>query len=195
MAEPRRICAHFAAVERAEARRLEAEVDVLGDRPIRQKAQLLVDDADPRPAGGDRMGERDVAPVEADAPGVGGIDPAEDFYESRLAGAVLAAKRVNLATRAAEADVVERPHPGECLDDVEHLERERLIRHGGVSLCSADAPVRLSSNKRSKAAARLRAGFSPPLGAASTVSLCFSVPAGALAHRYAIEGALPIPLT
>src|SRR6185437_11016955 len=67
--------------------------------------------------------------VEPQASAVGPIDAAENLDQGRLAGAVLAAQRMDLAARAGEADPIERPHAGKALADREHFESERRLRH------------------------------------------------------------------
>ena len=124
-----RLVAHRPPVEDAETGGLDAEKDVLRDRALRQQAQLLMDDADPGAARGDRVRKCDLPPVEPDGSAVGPIDAAEDLDQRRFSRAVLAAQRMNLAARAAEADVVERLHARKRLGDVEHLERERRLLH------------------------------------------------------------------
>jgi hypothetical protein len=96
---------------------------------MRQEAQLLMDDAD---AGAPRChGVRkfDLMAVEQNPAAIRPIGAAKDFDQRRLSRAILAAERMNLAARAAEAHIVQRPHAGETLADVQHLEGERRALH------------------------------------------------------------------
>ena len=123
------LVAHGPPVEDAETGRLDAEKDVLRHRALRQQAQLLMDDADPGAARDDRVRKCDLPPIEPDGSAIGPIDAAEDLDQRRFSGAVLAAQRMNLAARAAEADGVKRLHAWKGLGDVEHFERERRLLH------------------------------------------------------------------
>ena len=68
--EPRRreqtlcVVAHLAPIQHAVARRLDAEKDVLRDAPMRQEAQLLMDDADAGAARRDGVRKFDLLTVE-----------------------------------------------------------------------------------------------------------------------------------
>src|SRR5271168_147082 len=104
----RRSEAHGAAVQASPSRRLQAEKDILGDGPIAQQAQFLMDDAD---TGGARVGrarKTPLGPADQDGAGVRPVDAAQHLDESRFARAVLAANRVNFAGRAIEAHALER---------------------------------------------------------------------------------------
>ena len=64
-----------------------------------------------------------------DLPVIGpvGVDPGEHLHQRRLAGAVLAAHRVDLTAPDLEVDVVQRLDPGELLGDRPH--REDRVLH------------------------------------------------------------------
>src|SRR6202034_560924 len=99
-------CLHSRAIEDAQACRLDAEIDVLRDRPLRQETQFLVNDADtgaPRRRG---VREGDLPPVDPDVSTVRLINAAEDLDQRRLSGAVLPAKGMNLAGGTIEAHAV-----------------------------------------------------------------------------------------
>ena len=96
------------------ARRV-AEEDVLGHGQLGEQQQLLEHGGD---AGGLRLlraAEVDLAPVDADRARVRPVDAGDDLDQRRLAGAVLAQQRMDLAGTDVEADVVQRPHAGERL--------------------------------------------------------------------------------
>ncbi len=118
----RRARLHGGPVEHAAAHRLEPEIDVLGDRTVRQQAQFLVDDADTGAARVDGMGEGHRAAADPERPRVGAVDPAEDLHQRRFAGAVLAADRVNFAGPTIEAHRLQRSHAREALRDLDHFE-------------------------------------------------------------------------
>ena len=129
---------HAAPVDHpAPAAQLLAEVDVLGHRQVRGERQLLVDDRDAVPLGGDRVAaDLDRLAVDQDlAARIGLVGAGEDLHQGRLAGAVLAHERLHLAAPGLELDVVERLHAGERLGDVAHLQR----RHAALRCRPEDA--------------------------------------------------------
>ena len=65
----------------------------------------------------------DRRPVEQDLALVGRGEPVEDVHQGRLAGAVLAEQRVDLARRHIEVDVVVGEDTRIALRDAPHLER------------------------------------------------------------------------
>ena len=92
-----RACAvHRPPVEEAEAARLAAEKNVLGDGAVRHQVDLLVDGADAGALGGMRRPEVDRLPIEDHLAAVAPVRPGQDADEGALAGAVLADKGVNL---------------------------------------------------------------------------------------------------
>jgi hypothetical protein len=119
--------AQRAFVEQAEAVGLAAQVDVLGDAAVRQQVELLVDHADAGALGVQRVREGDPAAEERDLALVRLVGAPEDLHQRRLAGAVLAHERVDLADAAGEVDAGDGGHGAEALDDAAHLER-RLAR-------------------------------------------------------------------
>ena len=95
-----------------------AEVDVLRHGHRRHEAEVLVHHPD---AGRDRLGggvELADRTVDLDVAGVGTVDAREHVAERRLAGAVLAEQRVDLAAAQVEVDVAKRDDPVEALRDV-----------------------------------------------------------------------------
>ena len=124
----RRLALHRAAVDDAARGRLAAEEHVLGHRAVGQQVELLVDDPD---AGGlrrVRVAERDLLAVDADRPVVGRVDAGEHLHQRRLAGAVLADDRVDLAGAQVEVDAVQHLDADEALADARHLEQRRAAR-------------------------------------------------------------------
>ena len=92
----RGIGVHLPAIEesqRAAARRLASEEHVARDVQRVDQLALLVDDPDAEPGGIDRSVHFDRCTVDANLARVGTMDPGQDLYQSRLAGAVLADQR------------------------------------------------------------------------------------------------------
>jgi hypothetical protein len=110
------------------------EEDVLGDRELVEEHGLLVDGGDAGPRGGVGGREGDRSAVERHGALVGLVDAGQDLDDGRLAGAILADERGDLARVEPERDAVERLHAGEALGDA--VEREDRLRRGG-----ADGPA------------------------------------------------------
>ena len=112
-----------------------AQEDVLGHAQIGEQQQFLEHRGD---AGGLRLlrsGEVDLVPIDADRARIRAIDARDDLDQRRLAGAVLAEQRVDLAGMDVEADVVKRPHAGERLAQALDLEyRPIRFRARGAGL-------------------------------------------------------------
>ncbi len=124
---------HRAVVDERSPRWLAAEKDVLGDRPLGEEVELLVDDAHPpllRLAG---VAEADLFAVEEDRPRVGLIGADEDLHQGALAGAVLADDGMDLTGHDVEIDRIEDRHAEEALGDAAHL-KQRHARLGAVGL-------------------------------------------------------------
>ena len=103
-------------------RRLLGEDDVLGHRHHRDQHEVLVHHPDPaldRVLGGR---ERRLLPVQQDLAGVRVVQAVEDVHQRRLAGAVLAEQRVDLAAPELKVDVVVREDARELLGDPAELE-------------------------------------------------------------------------
>lgn len=119
---------HRGAVDRAPAAvaaaQLAADMDVLRDAQVRREAELLIDHRDARFARGERPVDRDRPAVDQDlATGIGLIRARQDLHERRLARAVLAHQRMDLARVDGEAHAGERAHGRERLADAAHLEQ------------------------------------------------------------------------
>ena len=120
------LVAHGAPVDPARpgARRV-AEEDVLGDGELGKQQQLLIDRRDAGALGVVGRGEAGLAAVDQDRARVGLVDARTDLDQRRLAGAVLAEQRMDLAGVHVERDAGERAHARERLLDVAHLEERR----------------------------------------------------------------------
>ena len=99
-------------------RQVMTEEDVLRRGQIGADGNLLMDDADPGGAGGERVGKRDLLPLEADRALVGREDSAADADQCRLPGAVLADQGVNFAAAARRSSRPAGRAPPEALADV-----------------------------------------------------------------------------
>ncbi len=98
---------HLPVVESEPAPDLAAEKHVLGDRQIRRQHDLLVDQHDAAPLGVDRTFQFDRRAVELDDAAGRREVAAEDLHQGRLAGAVLADDRVDLAGADADRHVAQ----------------------------------------------------------------------------------------
>src|SRR5271154_2382241 len=88
-----------------------------------------MDNADAGTARCNGVRKLDLMAIEHYPTAIGLIGAAKDFDQGRLSSAVLAAERMDLAARAAETHIVQRPHAGEGLADVQHLQGERRALH------------------------------------------------------------------
>ena len=95
--------------------RLAPEHEVGCDRERFDKAEVLVDDRDPRFPRFCGAAEGDRPAFDFDRASVEAVDAAEDLDERRLAGAVLPEQRMNLARPHLKADAAQRPHAAEGL--------------------------------------------------------------------------------
>ena len=66
--------------------------------------------------------------VDGDRALVGTLHPVQDLHQGRLAGAVLADDRVDLAAGDPQVDVAVGDDAGESFGDADQLDRERLVR-------------------------------------------------------------------
>ena len=117
-------------VEQAEAALLAAEEDVLGHRAVGHQVDLLVDRADAGRLRLLRRGELDGLAVEQDLAGILPVIAGQDLDQGRLAGAVLADQRMNLARLDLERGRAQRRDAGEALVDAVHGEKRRHGRSG-----------------------------------------------------------------
>ena len=78
----------------------------------------------------------DRTPREQDLAGIGLVHAGKDLDQRRLAGAVLAEKRMDLAAADVEIDVVERPRRGEPLDEALDDEERLLAFVTGMAIGS-----------------------------------------------------------
>ena len=92
---------------------------------------MLVDHADPLRDGVRRRRDGDWLAAEQDLALVGRDQAVQDVHQRRLAGAVLAKERVDLASTHVEVDVVVRDHAGEAFGHAAHLQRRRTGRRLG----------------------------------------------------------------
>src|SRR5581483_8239396 len=126
--EPRAL---VAAVEEPAAARFGAEEDVVENGHRRRERELLVDQRDPMPDRVARRAEAHRTPVDDDLARVGRHSAGDDLPERRLAGAVLADERVDLAGLDGDAHVVERPRTAVVLADPAELDPETGGAGGG----------------------------------------------------------------
>jgi hypothetical protein len=110
-----------AAGVQQEARPVEPEEDVLGDRLRWDQREVLMDHAQ---TGCDRIprrAERNRQAIDPDLALVRSVEPGEDVHERALAGTVLAQEGMNLARPKVEVDVVVGEDAGERLDDADRF--------------------------------------------------------------------------
>ena len=114
---------------------------------LSREREVLVDDLDPERGGVLRAVDRDRLALEEDLARVDRVDPGDALDERRLAGAVVADERHDLARRDVEVDLVER------LDGAEAL-RDALAAPAVVLRCqlTALAPPAWSDGRRGAAA-------------------------------------------
>ncbi len=118
--------------------RLGAEEDVLGHAQDGDQHEVLVDHADAPGDGIRRALDHDGRPVQEDLAAIGRRQPVEDVHEGRLARAVLAEERVDLARPDLQVDPVVRDDARVGLRDPAHLERGgghglgHGLGHGGL---------------------------------------------------------------
>ena len=150
---------------------LVAEEDVLGDRQVGHQGELLVDDHDALGLGVVDGREADGAAAVVDLALVAAsrLDAGEHLHERGLAGAVLAADRVDLALVDRQGHVLEGDDAGKSLGDGPHLEdvfgQGALLRAGGSrrrDLARAGTPPVFCCR------GRLRAGRTRPAPRCST---------------------------
>ena len=133
-----RVPRHPPPVGQPEPPRLAAEIQVLGHRQVLQQVHLLVDRPDPEALRLRHRARRDLGPVDADDPRVPRQRPGQDLDQGRLARAVLADQRMDLARLQREIHPIERAHPEEGPRDPTRL--QHLPRHGPL-LRQAGAPA------------------------------------------------------
>ena len=115
-----------AVVDEAEAQRIGAEPDVLGDRKLCGQAQLLLDNRDPggaRGAGGQLRGR---APVEEDLASVRLQGARQKVDQGGFPGAVLAEQGVNPARLEGNPDAVQHQVSKEPLRHLPGFQQNRV---------------------------------------------------------------------
>ncbi len=106
-----------------------AEVDVLGDREVRDDLRLLGDEPDAGDARVGRGAQPHLGAVDVDRAGVGRVVTADDLQQGGLARAVLAHQRGDRAGREVQADVAQGRDAGEALGQPGHAQSGG--HHGG----------------------------------------------------------------
>jgi hypothetical protein len=144
-----RVALHPPRVDHPAPHRLAAEEDVLGDGPVGEEVELLVDDRDAVVLGVERVVQLDRLAVDGDRARVGAVHAGEDLHQGRLAGAVLADDRVDLARGAGEVDAVQDGDAVEGLDDAGH---PQPLAHAAVTATGVAAGT--STQRCSRADAR-----------------------------------------
>ena len=157
-----------ASRSRCDGSDVEAERDVLQHRQRLEQREVLEHHADAERRAARGLAMWTGAPFQEDLPGVGREDAVDHLDERRLAGAVLAEQRVDLARPDAEIDVVVGEHAGK------RLVTPTSLRRGGVSTFTETEPrsPQASSPRRQRPGvyARTRRGPTPPCGAPSAPS-------------------------
>ena len=129
---------HRPPVDKAVARQLGAEKDILRHREVRRQRQLLIDDGDaqlPR-----RLRTLDVDRLAGDpdlTAWIGPVGAGQHLHEGGLASPVFPHQGMDLAGPDIERDALQHPQIDESLRDMAHLKDRRLLRsHGHQSLPS-----------------------------------------------------------
>ena len=117
--------ARLAPRDQAEPARLPAERQVLRHRHRRDEIDFLVDRADAERARLPRSVDLDGVAVQANFALVPAQGAGHDLDQRRLAGAVLAHQRMDLAGIDPEIDAVERANARKGLGDADHLDSRR----------------------------------------------------------------------
>ena len=104
--------------------------DVLDHVEIGQQRKLLVDGPDARSEGSGRRVEPDRLPIKQDRAGVRLFRAAQQAHQGRLAGAVLAHDRVDLATGRCKRHTAHCPDAAERLHDVRGADEHPALDGG-----------------------------------------------------------------
>ena len=108
--------AHALAVDhQAGDARLAAEKDVVGDGELGNEVELLVDDGDALRFGVAHARKRNGRVIDGDLALIVGMDAGQDLHERRLAGAVFAHQRMDLAAARSKRYVLEGGYAAELL--------------------------------------------------------------------------------
>ena len=160
---PARTVDHGAPVDDAAARRLLAEIDVLGHREVGHDAQLLVHHAD---AGRQRLARRAEMhrpAVDRHAAVVLAVQAGDDLHQGRLAGAVLAHQAVDLAGAQHEVDVAQGRDAAERLGDAASVRQPRRAARASTACRRTLAGMTIrSGSDPASTACRRRSPWSPP---------------------------------
>ena len=110
------------------AARLAADEDVLRRREVAHQVQFLMDDADAEVLRGARAGQRHWLAVDEDLAGIRLVDPRQHLHQGRLAGAVFAHQRMDLAGAQVETRAAQRMDARKVLFDAAHLDERGRFR-------------------------------------------------------------------
>ena len=143
---------------------VETEGDVLEHGHRLEQREMLEHHADAEPPGGAGIGDARRRSVENDLPLVGGENAVDHLDESRLAGAVLAEKGVDLAGPDAETDVVVGAHARKRLRDADEPQpRGSFDIHLDYHPAQSPRVARATRHGRNnRAATYLAPRFQPP---------------------------------
>ena len=122
-----RVTAHDAVAHQPEPGRLPAKEQVFGNVQIGQEIDLLIDGGDARLHCLLRRAQRDLDAIEPDNAGVTLNDPGDGLDQRRLAGAILAQQRVDLAGMQREIDRVERALPEKTFGQARDFEQRTSL--------------------------------------------------------------------
>ena len=98
---------HVLPTQKADARRLDSEKEILGDAQVRCERELLVDHDDPALASVSRAPRRVGPTVDGDVPRVRRQHSGEKVHESTLPRSVLSDEGPNLPRPHGEGDIVD----------------------------------------------------------------------------------------
>jgi hypothetical protein len=113
--------------------------NILGDGHVWHDRYFLRQQPNARGDGGARVPEADLLAVDADLACIAGVDAGQDFHQRRLACAIGAEERENLAGGYGQIDIRQHDDPAERFADAAHFKtrprRSRSGRHRCDCLC------------------------------------------------------------
>jgi hypothetical protein len=129
---------HLGPGEKTAPRRQRSETEVLGDRQILAKGELLVNHPNARRQRVLRPAKRHRPAEENDPALIRRMDACQDLSEGALPGTILAAERVTGTFDDGEADILERTRARKALRDAFELNRRNCHHLRNCQNCLSD---------------------------------------------------------